>query len=198
MVMVRRAADHGIQVFLVQAFAPVTILLRLGKFLSRGGKRLGVDVTKSDDVLLFEHPKMRGSSSPAADECDIEPVSRTILHEQRTTGKKQEAGAGGGGGSKKFTSISSRTKELLDSGKLGKLTGLTTSGLDSWQTDFLFSCFTIRPLSHFVAVASAVCPLTSSGLRRHHHPIPCRPFCILPRRYIGMGICSEYRREDNC
>ena len=69
--MVRRADDHGVEVFLVQALTPILVLLGFWELLSGSGESLGIDVAESDDVLLFQHVEMSRGSSPTADKGDI-------------------------------------------------------------------------------------------------------------------------------
>ena len=104
-VMVRRANDYCIEVFLVQALAPILVLLGLRELLGGRGERLGIDVAEGDDVFFFQHVEMGGGPPPAANKSDIQPISGAVLPEERTAGKKHEPRASSGGGGEKFTTI---------------------------------------------------------------------------------------------
>ena len=103
--MVGRTDDDGVEVFLVQALAPILVLLGFRELLGGRGESLGIDVAEGDDVFFFQHVEMGGGPPPAANKSDIQPIPGAVLPDERTAGKKHETCAGSGGGSKKFTTI---------------------------------------------------------------------------------------------
>jgi hypothetical protein len=69
--MVGRAAEHGIYVLLLKAFAPIHILRGLGEFFRAESQMLLVDIAERNNVLLGKHVEMRFRTAPSAQQCDV-------------------------------------------------------------------------------------------------------------------------------
>ena len=65
-VMVWGAADHRVEIFLVQTLAPILVSFGFRKILAGGSQSVGIDVAERYHVFLFQHRKVSGSPSPAA------------------------------------------------------------------------------------------------------------------------------------
>ena len=72
MVVIGRAADHGLDIFLFEALSPIYVLLGVGEFL--GGERhvVGVDIADGHDVLGLEVVVVGFSSAMSANQCNVE------------------------------------------------------------------------------------------------------------------------------
>ena len=65
------AADHRLNVLLVKAFAPVNVLLSVGKLLRAECQVLLVHVAQGDDILAGDTAEMGFAPAPGADEGDV-------------------------------------------------------------------------------------------------------------------------------
>jgi hypothetical protein len=81
--VVRRADDDGVEVFVIEALAPVDVSRGTGEALQRVWKARLIDVTQRDDVFLRDGVVVRQPAAPHADEGDVELVAGGVLAEQR-------------------------------------------------------------------------------------------------------------------
>src|SRR5579883_1040352 len=80
--VIRRAADHRVDILLLEALSPVHILLRFGKFIGGKTQVILVDITQGHHVFSRHAPKVRLASPPRSDQSDIEFVARSVGAEQ--------------------------------------------------------------------------------------------------------------------
>ena len=93
------AADHGVDVLLVEALAPIHVLLGPGKLRRGEGQVLLVHVAEGDDVLVGQAVEVGFAAAPGADEGDVELVAGCVGAEEAGAGEDEAGGAGEGDGS---------------------------------------------------------------------------------------------------
>ena len=103
--MVGGAADHRIDVLLVEAFPPVHVLLRPGELLRPKGEVLFVYVADRDDVLAGKTVEMGFGPAPRAEEGDVQLVAGSIGAEEFGPRKDEPGGPGESDGSEELTSF---------------------------------------------------------------------------------------------
>jgi hypothetical protein len=81
------AADHGVQVLLIQALAPVNVVLGLGEARGGEGQVLLIHVAEGDDVFLGEAVEVGFAAAPGAEEGDVELVAGRVGAEELRAGK---------------------------------------------------------------------------------------------------------------
>ena len=80
--VIRRAADHRLDVLLLKAFPPVHILLGLGEFPRPEVQVVLVDVAEGHHVLGGHPAEMGLTSAPGADEGNVEFVAGGVRSEE--------------------------------------------------------------------------------------------------------------------
>ena len=103
--VIRRAADHRLNVLLVEALPPVHVLLGPGKLLRPKSQVLLVHVAQGDDILAHEAAEMGFAAAPRADEGDIELVAGGIGTEEFGSRQDKPGGSGESDGSEELTSF---------------------------------------------------------------------------------------------
>ena len=84
--MVRSAANHGIDVLLLEALAPIDVGFGFRELLGGGGDVLLVHITQGHDVLARDRAKMREGPAPCTDHGYIELVARCVGPGERAAG----------------------------------------------------------------------------------------------------------------
>lgn len=93
-VMVRRADDHRIEVFVVEAVAPVGVGLRFGKLLKRKFHVGPIDIAQGDHTMLLEPKIVSLGPTVGTDERDVELVVRRLPGAQDTAWKDGQPSGG--------------------------------------------------------------------------------------------------------
>ena len=100
--MVRGAANDGVDILLIQCLAPVGVFFGFGELRSRGIQGPRIDVTQRDHVLLLQHGEVGGGPSPTADERYIQLIAWAVGPEEGAGGENHHAGAERGGLGEEF------------------------------------------------------------------------------------------------
>ena len=69
--VIQRAADNGVNILLLQAFAPVRVTPGLGEFLGDGCESLLVDITEGDNVFVGNALEVVSRAVPDGDQGDV-------------------------------------------------------------------------------------------------------------------------------
>ncbi len=96
--VIGRAADHRLNVFLVQTLAPIYVLLGPRELLRAKSQVLLVHVTQRDDVLRGHASEMRLTPAPRADESDVQFVAGGVGSEELGPWQDEPSGSGKGDG----------------------------------------------------------------------------------------------------
>jgi len=88
--LIRRAADHGVQVFLFQALPPVDVRLGAGKLVGRFCQMVFVHVAQRHDVFGLNGTVVRRPAAPYADQTDIQFVAGRGGPGLRPLGKRSQ------------------------------------------------------------------------------------------------------------
>src|SRR5438874_4727911 len=96
--MVRSAADHRLDILLLEALAPVRVLFGLRKFLRPERQVFLVHIAKCNDVLAGDASKMGFATAPRSDKSDVQLIAGSVRAEEPCSGKDQTCGAGVGHG----------------------------------------------------------------------------------------------------
>ena len=103
--MIRRAADHRLDVLLVEELPPVHVLLGPGELLRPKSQVLFVHVAQGDNVLAGEAAEMGFAAAPRADEGNVELVTGGIGAEEFGARQDEPGGSGESDGSEELTSF---------------------------------------------------------------------------------------------
>ena len=103
--MIGGAADHRLDVLLVEALPPVHVLLGAGELLRPKGQVLLVDVAQGDDVFLGEAVEVGFAPAPGADEGDIQLVAGGVGAEEPGAREDEPCGSGEGDGPEEVASF---------------------------------------------------------------------------------------------
>ena len=103
--MIGGAADHGVDIFLIEALPPVHVGLGVGKPLGPESQVFFVDVAEGHDVLAGDGAKVGFTASPGADQGDVELVAWRVGSEQGRVGEDEPGGAGEGSRFEELTSF---------------------------------------------------------------------------------------------
>src|SRR6185369_7263906 len=104
MVVIRGADYDGVDVLLLETFAPVHVGLRIRKLFGAESQMLVVDVAKRDNVLARDRVEVRRAAAPGADEGNVQLVAGRVGSEELGFWKDQRAGADDAGGFKELAS----------------------------------------------------------------------------------------------
>jgi len=88
------AANHGVDVFLLQALAPVDVVFRARELFGCLGEVLFVDVAQRNHILAFDGTEVSPSPAPRADQSDIQLVAGGTGTPQHTTGQDRQSNPG--------------------------------------------------------------------------------------------------------
>ena len=103
--MIGGAADHRVDVFLVDALPPVHILLGSGKLLRPKGQVLLVHVADGDDIFFGDAVEVGFAPAPGAEQGYVELVAGCVGSEESRPGKDESRGSGKGKGFEEVTSF---------------------------------------------------------------------------------------------
>ena len=112
--VIQRAADNGVNIFLLQTLAPVRVALGLGKFLGGGGQVLLIDIAEGDHVFVGNPLEMIFRAVPGGDEGDVKLIARGL-------------------GAKEFKARQDKSRRSDNGGGLEELAGRVCTGF-SWDT----------------------------------------------------------------
>jgi hypothetical protein len=90
--VIGRTADDCINAFLVEAFAPINVVLGPRENLGGLGEGLFVDIAQGYNVFIFDGPKVRPTPSSCANDGDVEFVARSLGPSQSTARKNAQTG----------------------------------------------------------------------------------------------------------
>ena len=99
------AANDSVEVFLVEAFSPINVVLCLRKFFGGESQVFLVDVAECSDIFTGYPAVMRLTASPGANEGEVKFVAGGIGPEQLSARKNQRGGSGEGGGFQECTTV---------------------------------------------------------------------------------------------
>src|ERR1043165_1286435 len=92
--MIEAASNHGLDIFLLQAFAPIEILLGIWKFPCAERQVLLIDIAQGNHVFLGEAFKVSLAPAPGSNQGHVQLVARRIGTEQLGIGKNEPCGSG--------------------------------------------------------------------------------------------------------
>src|SRR5207245_2405886 len=92
--VIQAAADDGLDIFLIQALAPIEIVFGIRKFPGSEREMFLVDVAQGDDVFGGEAWKMGLTPAPGSNQGHIQLVTRRVSAEQSCAGKNETRGSG--------------------------------------------------------------------------------------------------------
>ena len=79
------AANHSIQIFLIQTLAPINVMFCFGKFFSSITQMFFINITKGNNIFTFKPAIVRLCSTPGADQGNIKFIAGRILSGKNTT-----------------------------------------------------------------------------------------------------------------